>query len=201
MAAALKDKVTVTENGKRRQVTKREAVIAQLVNKSASAELRATKMLIDMRGDRRGSPIAWFAKGLPGQPRRGRGKCQREINSLTWYKTARPAKEEVSEEDREEMETLPPYEGPVPGHMRSVRLMRAAALWRLVRMILIGLGAFAGGIGVYAGSRALWSLLVLWWPWLFAGVAAVVALGAWWLWWRLLKPRAGMSVKTSSTGL
>jgi hypothetical protein len=43
--------VTVTENGKRRQVTKREAVIAQLVNKSASAELRATKMLIDMLRD------------------------------------------------------------------------------------------------------------------------------------------------------
>jgi hypothetical protein len=34
--------VTVTENGKRRQVTKREAVIAQLVNKSAAAEMRAT---------------------------------------------------------------------------------------------------------------------------------------------------------------
>ena len=41
----------LTENGKRRQVTKREAVIAQLVNKSASAELRATKMLIDMLRD------------------------------------------------------------------------------------------------------------------------------------------------------
>jgi hypothetical protein len=48
LAAALNEKVTVTENGKRRKVTKREAVIAQLVNKSASAELRATKMLIDM---------------------------------------------------------------------------------------------------------------------------------------------------------
>jgi hypothetical protein len=48
LAAALNEKVTVTENGKRRQVTKREAVIAQLVNKSAAAELRATKMLIDM---------------------------------------------------------------------------------------------------------------------------------------------------------
>ena len=47
LAASLNEKVTVTENGKRRQVTKREAVIAQLVNKSASAELRATKMLID----------------------------------------------------------------------------------------------------------------------------------------------------------
>ena len=51
LAAALNEKVTVTENGKRRQVTKREAVIAQLVNKSASAELCATKMLIDMLRD------------------------------------------------------------------------------------------------------------------------------------------------------
>jgi hypothetical protein len=52
--------VTVTENGKRRQVTKREAVIAQLVNKSASAELRATKMLIDMLRDveKRAEPAA-----------------------------------------------------------------------------------------------------------------------------------------------
>jgi Family of unknown function (DUF5681) len=48
LAAALNEKITVTENGKRRKVTKREAVIAQLVNKSASAELRATKMLIEM---------------------------------------------------------------------------------------------------------------------------------------------------------
>jgi hypothetical protein len=43
--------VTVTENGRRRQITKREAVIAQLVNKSAGADLRATKMLIDMLKD------------------------------------------------------------------------------------------------------------------------------------------------------
>ena len=48
LAAALNEKVTVTENGTRREVSKREAVIAQLVNKSASADLRATKMLIDM---------------------------------------------------------------------------------------------------------------------------------------------------------
>jgi hypothetical protein len=58
LAAALNEKVTVTENGKRRQVTKREAVVTQLVNKSASAELRATKMLIDMLRDieRRAEP-------------------------------------------------------------------------------------------------------------------------------------------------
>jgi hypothetical protein len=60
LAAALNEKVTVTENGKRRQVTKREAVIAQLVNKSASAELRTTKMLIDMLRDveKRAEPAA-----------------------------------------------------------------------------------------------------------------------------------------------
>ena len=60
LAAALNEKVTVTENGKRRQVTKREAVIAQLVNKSASAELRATKMLIDRLRDveKRAEPAA-----------------------------------------------------------------------------------------------------------------------------------------------
>jgi Family of unknown function (DUF5681) len=51
LAAALNERATVTENGKRRQVTKREAVIAQLVNISVSADLRATKMLIDMLQD------------------------------------------------------------------------------------------------------------------------------------------------------
>src|SRR5262249_28500026 len=51
LAAALDKKVTVTENGKRRQISKREAVVAQLGNKSAAAELRSTKMLIDMLRD------------------------------------------------------------------------------------------------------------------------------------------------------
>jgi hypothetical protein len=42
---------TVAENGKRRQITKREAVIAQLVNKSALADEGATNMLIDVLRD------------------------------------------------------------------------------------------------------------------------------------------------------
>ena len=48
---ALNQPVAVTENGRRRQVTEREAVIAQLVNKSATADLRATKMLLDILMD------------------------------------------------------------------------------------------------------------------------------------------------------
>ena len=40
--------VTMTENGRRRKITKREAVIKQLVNKSASAEARSLKILLDL---------------------------------------------------------------------------------------------------------------------------------------------------------
>src|SRR5437868_8056347 len=51
LAAALDEEVYVTTNGRRRKLTKREAIIARMVDKSASADLRATKMLIDMMKD------------------------------------------------------------------------------------------------------------------------------------------------------
>ena len=51
LVAALNEPVFVTIDGERRKITKREAVITQLVNESASANLRATKMLIDMMKD------------------------------------------------------------------------------------------------------------------------------------------------------
>src|SRR6266436_4332387 len=51
LARALNEPVVVTTDGRPRQITKREAVIAQLVDKSAGADLRATKMLIDMLKD------------------------------------------------------------------------------------------------------------------------------------------------------
>jgi hypothetical protein len=38
----------VTIDGKRRKITKREAIVTEMINKSTSADLRATKMLIDM---------------------------------------------------------------------------------------------------------------------------------------------------------
>ena len=43
--------MTVTIDGERREITKREAVAKQLVNKSTGADLRATKMLIDTLKD------------------------------------------------------------------------------------------------------------------------------------------------------
>jgi hypothetical protein len=48
LADALSEEVFVTIDGERRKITKREAVVHQLVNKSATADLRATKMLFDM---------------------------------------------------------------------------------------------------------------------------------------------------------
>jgi hypothetical protein len=48
VAQALDEKVVVTEDGRRRRVTKRELVVAQLVDKSAAADLRAIKQLTDI---------------------------------------------------------------------------------------------------------------------------------------------------------
>src|SRR6516162_8263507 len=51
LADALNETVYVTIDGERRQITKREAIVHQLVNKSTTADLRATKMLFDMMKD------------------------------------------------------------------------------------------------------------------------------------------------------
>src|ERR1700730_574149 len=51
LADALHEPVLVTIDGERRKITKREAVVHQLVDKSTSADLRATKMLLDMMKD------------------------------------------------------------------------------------------------------------------------------------------------------
>jgi hypothetical protein len=48
LVAALNESVYVTVDGKRRKITKREAIGTQMVNKSAEADLRATKMLFEM---------------------------------------------------------------------------------------------------------------------------------------------------------
>ena len=46
--AALNEPVYATIDGKWRKITMRQAIITQMVNESASANLRATKMLFDM---------------------------------------------------------------------------------------------------------------------------------------------------------
>jgi hypothetical protein len=49
--AALNEPVTIKRDGRRRRITKREAIIAKLVDRSADADHSATKMLFDMLKD------------------------------------------------------------------------------------------------------------------------------------------------------
>ena len=51
LSEALNEFVIVSENGGRRKITKREAIVTQLVNRSASADFRAIKILLDMVRD------------------------------------------------------------------------------------------------------------------------------------------------------
>jgi hypothetical protein len=45
---ALDQQVTVTENGRRRKISKREAIVAQLVNRSIKADHKAMQMLFGL---------------------------------------------------------------------------------------------------------------------------------------------------------
>src|SRR4029077_7162665 len=51
LADALNETVVMTIDGRRRTITKARGDLPQMVDKSASADLRATKMLIDMMKD------------------------------------------------------------------------------------------------------------------------------------------------------
>ena len=51
LSDALNGSVIVVENGRRKKITKREAIVTQLVNKSASADLKATQMVLAMLSD------------------------------------------------------------------------------------------------------------------------------------------------------
>lgn len=60
---ALSEQVVVTENGRRRKVTKFEVVLAQLVNKAAQGDHRATRLLLEWTErlqltDRSGQPLS-----------------------------------------------------------------------------------------------------------------------------------------------
>ena len=51
LSEALNEPVTVSENGGRRKISKREAIMKQLVNRSAKGDWRAVKLLIDILQD------------------------------------------------------------------------------------------------------------------------------------------------------
>lgn len=66
LARALDEPVLVSDNGRRRRITKREAIAAQLVNRSAQADLRAIQLLLGMLNEieRRGGDAPPETGGL-----------------------------------------------------------------------------------------------------------------------------------------
>ena len=67
VAAALNEKVLITENGRKRRISKYEAAVKQLVNRAAGGEARATQLLLGLiqAGEARAAeaPVPGFEDG------------------------------------------------------------------------------------------------------------------------------------------
>jgi hypothetical protein len=48
VAATVSERLTVTQNGRRKRITKLEAAVTQLVNRAAGGDLRSTQLLIGL---------------------------------------------------------------------------------------------------------------------------------------------------------
>jgi hypothetical protein len=104
LADALNEPVFVTIDGERRQITKREAVVHQLVNKSTSADLRATKMLFDMMKD--AEQKAGVAAPSP-EPRRLE-EADKEVLQQLKERLRRQILEEMAQKAEKEAEAVGP---------------------------------------------------------------------------------------------
>ena len=102
LVAALNEPVVVTRGGESHWITKREAVIAQLVDKSAGADLRATKMLIDMLKD-----IEKQAGTAPAPEKSPFTAADEEVVDNLLARLRRTELAKIHEEDREEPEGPP----------------------------------------------------------------------------------------------
>jgi|SRR5665213_133789 len=64
----LQARVTVTENGKRKRISKREVIAKHLVNKAASGDLRAIPLLLNETRTREGNPADGGSNEVFGTP-------------------------------------------------------------------------------------------------------------------------------------
>jgi Family of unknown function (DUF5681) len=64
VAAALSERVTINENGRRRRITKLEAAVKQLVNRAATGEARATQLLLALVQANEARPVQQDAHRL-----------------------------------------------------------------------------------------------------------------------------------------
>ena len=116
--------VVVTIDGRRRKITKREAIGTQMV-KSASADLRATKMLIDLMKDVEHKAADAAPPPEPRHwPRRTRRWCSNSWRGCGIRSCKRPKKrppaQELSKHRAEKRERIRPFAeaGPTIGDRR-----------------------------------------------------------------------------------
>jgi|GEM_PF-902545 len=80
---ALNEQVAITENGRRRTITKKEAIVTQIVNKAASGDHRSIQLLllnqIPLIEDRLESSRSATAEGPPPPPLSEEAKKARAI--------------------------------------------------------------------------------------------------------------------------
>ena len=69
LSEALNEPVVIAEDGGRRKISKRQAIIKQLVNRSAKGDWRAVKLLLDILQDIEGRTEPQTEESLV-QPRR-----------------------------------------------------------------------------------------------------------------------------------
>ena len=96
LADALNETMVMTIDGRRRTITKREAIVTQMVDKSASADLRATKMLIDMMKD-----VEHKTGGAPPPEPRGLAAADKEVVQLFVARLRRQILQEIEEKAAE----------------------------------------------------------------------------------------------------
>ena len=93
----------MTIDGRRRTITKREAIVTQMVDKSASADLRATKMLIDMMKDVEHKAVGDAA---PPEPRRP-AAAEKEVVQLFVARLRRQILQEIEGRTRQGLPLCP----------------------------------------------------------------------------------------------
>jgi Family of unknown function (DUF5681) len=106
LATLLDEKVTVTEVGRRRRITKRELVIKQPVNKSAAADLRPVKQLPDIvqGAERR----AGTSQALPSPP--ASTAADEEVIGELRKRMERDIRAKIAAEQADETFTVSRYE-------------------------------------------------------------------------------------------
>jgi hypothetical protein len=111
----LAERIPVKEGGRRRQISKAAAVIKQLVNKAAAADLRAIKILLGLALlQRADEPVGESTRpGDQGRPRAGRPDPQIDYASMTTAELATLYEAATILEGRKERPPAPvPPSGP-----------------------------------------------------------------------------------------